>query len=367
MPKKEDVIKQLQAVLPKYTDYFSEKIQVSNVSYISGNTYQITTTTPHNLSNGLLINVEKILSKNKIITITNLGDGWIKFKTEVSHDLTKNFDQIKLENWTKQVYLQGFTNLADGYYDFTGDVPSKDEFTIILPVVPTGTGYLCEDRIDGINGRKAITLVDTTNFRIQGASNDFTSFALTTNSNITTDIRISGVGNPARFIQYYTKHSINKFWAFVSTGETNVSYSRNIESDANQRFKKGEDIQFECIQPIFVYVIAPDIDTYGGRYISDIMVDIRKYLCKALVGVSFPSGFDTEPDSFLTSFRSDDFFDYDGAYYIHLFMFETVFNFYSRDGIDPLNTRAFRRFEINYKLNFDNFDTIKTTIEGDLP
>lgn len=367
MAKIEDIVRQLQAVLPLYTDYFNDSLAISTITNPAGSTYQITTSSAHNLTTDDYINIENVLAKNQITTVTDLGDDKIKLKTTVSHDMTEGFNLVTGENYPKKVYLFDFTNLADGFYDLL-EVPSKDEFIVDLSVVPTGTGFVCENRLDSINGRFQVTVIDSTNFTIDVLNSNFNDFIIFNDTFVKSNIRISGVGNPSRFIEYYSKQqNLTDFWAYVSVGETSVSFDRQITSDANQRVKNADDLRWECDQSFFVYVIAPTTDLYGGRFIRDLMVDIRRDLCKALCGVKFPSGFDTEQEGFLTTFLSDDFFDYVGSYYVHEFQFQNVYNFNPNDGVDPLNTRAFREFEINFKLMFDDYGDIKKTIEGDLP
>lgn len=365
MAKLQDIIAQLQAVLPQYTDYFNETLAVSAVANVSGSTFQITTSAVHGLTTGWYVNVENVLVKNPVTTITDLGSGQVKLKTNVTHDLTENFNLDEQKNHTETVYLSDFTNLSDDFYDLVS-VPCQDQLIVSLPSLPSGSGNLGENRIDGILGRFQITVIDTTNFTIAVPTSNFTTFILSGNEEIIKNIRVSGIGAPPRIKDYYSTQLTDDFWAIVVNGVTVASFDRSITSDANQRKDTGDDMHYELNQPFFVYVFAPTRSTFGAREISDLMVDIRTALCKSLCGVQFDSGF-SEAERFLTTFLEDGFFDYVGENYIHQFQFETVYNFNPGDAVDPSNTRAFREFELNFKMQFDEYTDDKKLIEGEVP
>jgi len=368
MAKLEDIITQLQAVLPLYTDYFNDQVDISAVVNTVGDTYQITTSGVHGLTTNDYVLIKDVLTENEITTVIDHGNDQIQLTTTVPHDLTQNFDLLTPANHTVNVYLSGFSNVADGEYELLEVGPDGSNFIVSLSVVPTGTGFLNENRLDSVNGRKITTVIDTTNFTIEAPNSNFSQFLLNDDSKVIKNVRISGSGDPDKFIKYYTDQSnIDDLWLWVVPGDTKTSFSRNISSDANQRIKKSNQLVYECVQSFFIYVISPQTNSFGAREISDLMIDIRKYLCKSLVGVSFSSGFDTEPLGSLTTFQSDGFFSYVGAYYVHQFEFETVFNFNDRDAVDPLNSKAFRDVEINWKMNFDDYVENKKIIEGELP
>ena len=372
MPKLEDVVSQLQAVLPEYTDLFSESVDISTVANTAGSTFNIETATVHGKSTGDYVSVSGVLTNNQIITVTDQGDNVIKLTTLVSHDLTENFDLLTPANHPVQVFISGYSNLSDGLYALL-EVIDGFNFTVSLNVVPSGTGFLNEDRFDSVNGRFQITVIDTTNFTINAPNSNFTSFFIASDSIIVSEVRITGTGDPSTFLKYYSDQTdpiandANNLWGFVVNSDTNTSFSRKTDSDANQRIKKSNQLVYECVQSFFVYVVTPQNNRFGARFVSDLMVDIRKYLCKSLVGIAFPSGFDSDPLESLTTFLSDGFFSYVGAYYVHQFEFETTFIFNPRDAVDPRNTRAFRNFEVNIKLRFDDYTETKKQVKGNLP
>lgn len=358
MAKMEDVITQLQAVLPKFNDKFSEKFSVSSVVSLGGGIFEIETATVHGLATGNAVNIRNILMVNPI-TGVSIDSGIVTATTTVKHDLTEDFPPKAKLN------ISGFTNVPDAEYDLI-DVPLGDTFTFDFASLPTGPGQLNEDRIDGVNGTFSITVTSTTKFTISAPDSAFTDFLIQSTSEVESCIRISGAADASRIVNYYSKQEIDNFWAFVVNGPTTVSHDRNIQSDANTRISRRDELRFECIHPFSIYVIAPDIDNFSGRKIADEMIDIRSALCRSICGAEFDSGF-SEDKRFLTTFNGDSFFEYVGAYYMHQFDFETVYNFNPDDGVDLPDSRAFRDFTINLKLPFDGFSDIKKVIEGELP
>ena len=355
MAKITDIIAQLQAVLPKKTDKFHDEFSISGITSIGGGVFEIETSSVHGLSVGDYINIKDVISVNPISSVS-LDSGVVTATTTVYHDLTSTFHET--------INLSGFNNVADGNYPLLS-VPTGLTFTFANDDLPTGTGQLNENRIDGINGRYAVSsITDKTKFRISSTT-VFTSF-IVSSGKVMARIRISGLVSEDLLEKYYTEHEANEYWAFVIPLPTIASFDRKIQSDAKQKKQSSDEILTECVNPFSVFVVAPSINTIGGRYISDDMVDIRTAICKSLVGVKFDSGF-TESEKYITTFSGDGFFNYVGAYYIHRFEFENVYLFGQEDAVDLPDTRAFRRFEIDIKMEFDDYDLVKKSIDGDLP
>ena len=361
MAKLEDIIKQLQFVLPKYTNLFTEDFEILNVTDLGSKVFNIETASPHGLINSNYVNIEKALVKNELLIAEDKGLGQVLFTTKYYHDLT--------EGYHTEVYISGFTNITDGYYPLF-NVPARNAFTCTLPNMPIGNGYLCEDRIDGIFGRFEVTVIDTTNFRITVPNSNFSDYIIASNLNsrVIARTRISGAADPDEFIKYYSEQdSKEEYWLFVVNGETSVTNNKRNDSDSINRVDKSDDFFIECYQPFFIYVIALTPDTYGARLISDGMIDIRKFLCKSLCGVEFNSHFAGEPMRFRTSYSGDSIYEYSGAYYVHIFEFENVFTINQVDTVENQYSRAFGFFDIDIKLPFDDFIIPKTEIKGELP
>lgn len=362
MPKIADVVRQLADVLPRYTDNFNSKFNISAITSLGSHAFQIDTALPHGLKTSDYARIYGVGVRNPITAISAAG-GKITFTTQYDHDLTEWRKEGEIPN----VNLTGFTGLPDGDYPLI-EVPEKNKFVIESGATITVNGRLNEQRIDGVNGNYTVTVITATRFTITAPNCAFTVFNVIADvSVVTTAPRITGIAAAERIEKMYSEQkNISDFWIFATNQDSKISHDVEIPSDANQKKARVDQMFFEGNQPFDVFVVAPARDSYGGRMISDEMFEIRRALCKSLVGAEFSSGF-VDDIRFLTTFLGDGFFAYVGAYYVHRFTFETVFMFSPEDGLDPADTRAFRRFEVNVKLPFDDFAEVKKIIEGDLP
>ncbi len=357
--KLEDVIKRLQFALPMHTDKFTEKFGVVAVTDLGGGILEVETDAPHKMTTGDVVNVQNVRMVNPITDVSFL-DGVVTATTTVKHDLTEDFEpRSKLD-------ISGFTNVPDGEFDLI-NVPKGNIFTFAFTVLPTGPGQLNEIRIDGANGRFVVTVTSSTKFTYSAPDNSFTSFLVDSTSVVETATRISGSALESKVVDYYTAQpKIDALWGFVIPGEVTVSHTREVQSDANTRISRKDSHRYECIQEFSLLVVRPTTNEIGSRAAYDEMIDIRAALCRSIVGIKFDSGF-CEKQRFVTTYNGDEFFDYVGAYYIHKFNFLTVFNFTPGDTVGLPDTRAFRDFEINFKLPFDDFNDIKKIVKGELP
>ena len=359
MAKTADIIKQMMQILPIYSDKFNISLVIESVTALGDNLFKIKTTAAHGQKVGNWVKLQGVGVINPV-TARSFSSGVYTFTTEFAHDQT--------EQWNKTVQLEGFSGLDDGLQDLHS-VPLKNKFTIESEEdVITSNGNLIEYRIDGLNSRLEITVIDSlTEFTISAPLCPFDDFLINAStSKVFSSPRISGLATPDRIEKYYTEQCAGKWWAFVINENTSVSADRAVMSDAMQKKARADAYQAECIQNFSIYVVAPALDTIGGRYIGDEMVDIRTALCKSLCGVQFDSGF-VDQKKYLTAFLGDGFYDYVGAYYVHKFTFETVYDMSAGDIVEPSDTRAFRRFEVGVKLQFDEYTEVKKQIDGDLP
>jgi len=358
MAKVADIINQMQAVLPKHTNRFHEQQVISSL-VVAGGIATVTLPNNHLLKTNDIVTIQGARINNPILSTSIVSNG-IEATCTNNHDLTLNFGPEPVN----EVDISGFTNYPSP--QSLVDVNGPDTFIFAGTDAPIGSGILLEDRIDDINGRKQITVTGAKTFTYS-TTTAFTSFELT-NALAISKIRVSGALTADALVEFYTKQTKSTdFWAFVVNGDLNISHDRNIPTDANTRFNQSEFFFGEAIQPFSVYILVPSSGTISGRLAGDEIFDIRRALYKTLAGVQFDSGLASEEKRLLTSPFSDGFFAYAGAYYVHEFIFETVFKFYDSDAVDPADSAAFRRYEGEIKLEFDEFDLVKKVLDLDLP
>jgi hypothetical protein len=358
MAKVADIINQMQAVLPRYSDKFHKELGITSID-VSGGIATVTTQSSHGLISGNIVTIQGVRINNPI-TVTSIESDGILATCTNEHDLTLNFGP----NPTNEIDISGFSNYPSPQTLI--DVNSPNAFTFAGDDAPIGSGILLEDRLDDINGRKTITVTGNNTFTYPTTTAS-TSFELT-NALMIYKIRVSGAVTAEAVVAYYTaQKKPTDYWAFVVNGDLSISHDRNVSSDANTRLSSNEGLFIEAIQPFNVYVFIPSTEQISGRLAQDEIFEIRKAFYKTLAGVQFDSGLASEEKRFLATPFSDGFFAYAGAYYVHEFIFETVFKIYYEDVVDPDDSTAFRRYEGDIKLEFDEYDLVKKELRVDLP
>ena len=157
MAKVIDIVKQMHAVLPKYTSSFSTDLTLTS-AVIASPLVTVTTTTPHNLSPTVnhFVNVQGAKLINTITGFTyDSTTSTVEFTTSVEHDLTLGFQDT--------VEIRGFSNY-DGNYKLTDVAEGHLKFSIEGTALPVGTGALLEQRIDDINGLQLVTVTGANTF-----------------------------------------------------------------------------------------------------------------------------------------------------------------------------------------------------------
>jgi hypothetical protein len=314
-----DVIAQLHLAVPRITNLFTEELTVASLTS-SGTTATLVTTTEHNLVTGQCINISGALTPNTITTLTQT-DNIASAETAANHDLTEGFIGAPID----EVFIEG-ANEAD--YNGTHElltVPNRRNFTYQIandPASPaTGSPILLENLKYGYNGLHIVTVVDATTVtytlpKAQGspAGGDIVCRV---------SPRITGSITPDRAIDAYTRQQSNKMWAFVTLGNRFASKDRAEDNDTTAAPGKGMDYRQLVIQPVAVYVFIPSSDDIGGRAARDQAEEILPILCSSLLRVRLPTGFSESAYSGLV-FSSDNFYAYNGAFYVHEYIFEST-------------------------------------------
>lgn len=348
--KAKQIVNQLRAVLPKYTDKFTDKINISSLTF-SGGTVTAITSSVHGLSTGNIVNIVGALAPNTITSLTQT-DNIATAITQNAHDLTEGYQQTINISGANQSEYNGDKTLLS--------VIDRNTFTFQVtgnPTSPaTGTILLNEDKINEYNGRFQITVIDTTTFTytIRGAPGSPASGTIV----VKTKARITGAATIERAIEAYTKQNIDDYYIFVVLGALNANRDRYINVDATYRFTKDEEYRQTLIQSFSIFMIVPSKNQIAGRRARDEIEDIRWSLYKSIVGAKLDSGGSEGIRSGITIIN-DDIFDYNGAIYIHQFVFEITFDITNDDIISPSDNVAFRDIQINYEQEDDDL-LIKT-------
>jgi len=348
-----DVVNQLQLVLPKYTDYFSNTLSIANIS-TSGNTAIISTSVSHGLVNGQAVTISDVAFNNDITSVSQ--DGLIfTFGTAVAHDLTLNYPGYET------VEINGFTDTNwNGSFSLVA-VPNRTSFSVrSTNTIPTlnGNEYVREVRVDGVNGRYSVTVVAPPIFTIAGSFID----GVYTGGTVKTAVRIAGSVNIERAIQEYTEQNVNDLWMFVVMADAEVSKSRNAYSDSVATIANGEDVRVRLIDGFSVFIVKNVSQEISAVAAMDIARhDLLSPILKSLYGARFDTGLSGCSD-FIAILTSHNFVEYDRATFVYQYTFQITNDMTLDDSVINEDTRAFRDISYTQTTDQNNEDVEELTV-----
>lgn len=346
-----DVVNQLRGVLPKYTDYFSNVLTVSSIT-AAGGVATIVTASAHGLTSGANIVLTDVVTRTAINGVSQSGLSFT-FTTASAHDLTLGWPAHEF------VTLDGFTDAGwNGEFYLTA-VSNRQTFTVrstnSLPTL-NGNEVLKEIRIDGVNGRYSVTVVDPVTITISGAFID----GIYEGGTVSTAQRISGAVNELRAYEQYTEQGLNELWMFVVMADANVSKDRSTYSDATATKPGGNDMRLRLIDGFSLIIIA---DTTTDIMATDAL-DICRHelllpILKSVNGIRFTSGL-TYTGDFRTVLTGHSIAEYDRSVLVYRYDFETVMDLTNNDTVEAGDTRAFLDADYTHYIGGD--DTQPLTI-----
>ncbi len=351
-----DIVTQLQLILPKYTDYFSNTQIISSI-IASGGVATIITSGVHSLTTGKAVTLSNVEIKTAISAVSQ--DGLLfTFTTSSDHDLTQGYpgyETITLSGFTDSNWNGSFTLMS---------VPNRRTFIVqsvnSIPILNTNE-VLQEVMNSGVNGRYEITVVDTTTFTISGSFTDGTY----TGGTVRTGVRISGAITIERAKEQYTKQGTDEMWLYVVPNDNEISKDRNTFSDAVATRATGDDLRVRLIDGFTVNFIKNTSKEYLGVNSIDICRhDLLLPLMKTLYGTRFDTGLSGAMD-FKTVPTGSGLFDYTRAYLIYTYNFECVMDLINDDSVEPEDTRAFRDIDFTESIGDNDVDDMTVTINLD--
>lgn len=354
--KAEDIVKQLQAVLPTVTDLFSETVSITSLTR-SGSIVTANTATAHGLTTGAGVTITGAKTPTTISTLTFL-DGIATATTATNHDLTEGFQDGQPSD-NPLITVSGATESEYNGSNPLLSVPNRTKFTYIVTGTPsspaTGSPLLEATFSAGYNGWHQITVTSPSSFTYEITQTP-NSPALGT-IEVKKGIRVSGAVNIEKAREAYTPKQADELWALVILGDPIISKDRHVESDATDIQGSGDDFRQRMITPFGVFVFVPATSEIAGMQARDQMEDVRPFLYKSLLRVKFDTELQSETQYGVIS-EGDSFFDYNGAVYIHQFVFSTQTDIIHADTVASDYSIAFRDIELQY---LDELNTVELT------
>jgi hypothetical protein len=366
-----DIVKQLQATLPIYTELFSDVVTVNSLTK-SGTTITATAASAHDLNTGDYVNIQGARVPNMISSLTQTNN-IATATTSNGHDLTKSL----LDKNDKFIEISGATQSEyNGTKKLLSVIDSKT-FTYEIsgnPASPaTGSPVLNEDIENLYNGWFEVTKISDTQFSYTVRKEPLANASGTIKTH--SDMRITRASTPADSISAYTKKQTDKLWAFIVLGQTNASKNQNsVRNDGVGTYDSQTDYRPNLYQDFNIYTFDPAKTTYASAERRDRAEDIRAIFFKCLLGVKFErsiiDNFDiltSGNEKHKTMFVSDQIEQDVNAYYVHNYQFQITYDLNDDDIVKPQWSTAFKEFEIK-QLNIDTdleIRNIKGKLQGD--
>lgn len=346
-----DVVNQLQVLLPKYTSLFSDVLNISGIA-VTVTTATITTSNSYNFETGDAVTISNVVLNTPIASVSQNGL-LFTFTTSIDHDL--NFVQdatITLNGFTDGAWNDSFTLIA---------VPNRTSFIVrSTNTIPTlnSNEIIEEMRRDGINGLWSITVINNTSFTITGI---FVAGSYT-GGTVNMNMRIAGSITLERALEQYTPNDPGDFWAIVVMNDIDVSKDRNTLNDSVATRSAGVDMRQRILDGFTVTLIGNTSEDISGTDTLDICRhDLFQPILKSVLGVKFDSGL-CENKKFKTVLTGAGIADggYNRAILAYTYAFELPYDLTQDDGVEELDTRAFR--DINYIGEMGGDDTTDMTV-----
>lgn len=283
-----DIVTHLQTYLPVFTNLFGDKLTATATA--SGSTVTVTSTA-HGLSPGDSVSVSGGTFENTITSVTDNGDGSLRFETAQDHDLTA--PKAALDN--KTLTLSGIGSPWDGAQKIV-TIPNRRAFEIDYPAgetIPPSivTAKLVENRSAGIIGLQTVATVpdaDTFTFEVSNVpslpTGDVGSIQVATGS------YIFGAESADRADEIYAQYSIGQArpMLFVIMNDTDVSKDRHALNDGVATYTAQNYGKQTILQNFSILVIYPTDQETSGFNAQDLFYgDIYRALVSTLYGFFF--------------------------------------------------------------------------------
>ncbi len=351
-----EVVTQLQLLMPQFTDLFSNTLNVTSI-VASGGVASINADT-HGLLTNDPVTISEISQENPIISVSR--DGLLfTFETSINHDLTlddPNYETVTIGGFTDSVWNDSFSLVG---------IPDRTNFIVQstnpnLPILNSNE-YLAEIRIDGINGRYPVTVLDVDNFTVSGNFEDGDYLGGT----IKTAVRIAGSVSIERAFEQYTKQIKEDLWMFVTMNDAVTSKNRTAYNDAIATIAANEDIRTRLIDGFSVFLIMNVNDETAAVDAVDVCRhDLLSPICKSLFGARFSTGLSGAGD-FAAILTGHNFVQYDRATFVYQYGFEFTNDLTLEDAVKNTDTRAFSEIDFTQVMGGD--DTEDLTFDAELP
>ena len=348
--KIEDIVQQLRAKLPLFSDLFTTNFSVSSLTR-SSTTVTVTTSGVHSLAVNQAVNITGAETPLSVVSLTRVGAvGFIE--TTADQDFTFGNDKP-----TPNIIITGATESEfNGTFTIVGVTNRRNvQFTMVDagPTTATGTPLVLNGTsvLQQYNGLQKITAVPTTT-TFEYEIVDTTLFSPASGTIVAkTNPRIAGILSLEEIENSYTKQDLNTAYLFVTLGDVVASKNRHIVSDATDNLQRSQFFRQQIIQNTTLYVVIPAaVESIAGRQARDLSEDLFRPLCQSVLFQRFDSGLFNgkfNPLQFISHATAS----YNHAIYIHAYSFEQVADLQFEDTVGFSEDVAFRDIDVSMTLD----------------
>lgn len=353
-----DLVKQLQNVLPNYTDDFSMKEDITSCE--SGTGELIIKPIIEGMEVGSYINLKGLKTKTTISSF-DTSDGLTTVRTLKKLDYTQGY--------TKKSFILVGTELKE--YEVV-EVRGNMEFVIKNPNADDLTGGSVIQSIAGLNKQYKIKSIDEADGSFKVDSNQRTPDGFyTEEAEIVHGYNIFGIGFAENINKYIDSSTDEDGGAkttavktlFVRAEQERTSVNRNTLDDAISSTPENQSTELlnvKSFEIVLTYPANQDTTGFEGVCYAE---ELQTILYKCLYGLKLSGNSTVEGDYLLTPTGNNPV-EYNSAIYQHSYTFEICYktsnDSESSDGVDNETVSA-DFIVMNYKLKEDGYEKIKKT------
>ena len=368
--KPSEIVTHLKKHLPRFTDLFTESLNVTAAAISSGNILTLTSV-GHGKSPGQYVVISDGTVRNTIVTAT-LINPTVEFTTEYPHDLTKP----SLPNDDYYLTMGGFGNDFDGQQEII-EVPNRYNFEVNLPsdeIVPgggvgfpltfpilfsgwtptlVGTEYLSEAIPAGAYPIATTPDLDTITIDLSSART--LPEGTVDDIKVVSGFRIAAAADINRATDIYSKQATGAAYLFVIMTDMDVSKDRNILNDSIAELTRKDLLFLRLLQSFSTTVFLPTTEDLSGTDAQELAYDeVFTALLKTLYGysidgsmykaVSVPAGMGPG--------------EYNSAYYTHVYDWQLPYIINFEDATPHDDDRAFRDIDYYHLLGGNDTESV---------
>ncbi len=345
-----DIISQLAVVLPKLVDDFTTNLDVTSLTR-TGTTVTVTTGVDHGLSINKLVNI--VGAKTPIVIEAIYRVGIVGTLTTVTdHDMTQGvLTEVEIEGATESELNGTFTIIS---------IPNRTTIKYQIDdsgaIAATGTPLLINGSnvFKSYNGLQQVTAVPTTTTFTYDIS-DSTLFTPASGTIVAKkQPRISSSVTVERSIDGYTKQLPDNAWLFVVMGDGLAQKNRRIDVDSTDNLQRANFFNQRITQTFSLYLFLPASNEIAGRAARDRAEELLQPICQSILFKKVDSLLSGDDNP--VQFNEHGFQDYNTAFYIHRYTFESTLQMSFEDTVGFDDDVAFRDIDltIDFAADVDN-------------